>query len=375
MQVVEPESTRLEAVTELKRSQLEAVAGHRDSLRKSPHLRWLFFEITDKCNLECRHCGSSCTTEGTYLTANDIRRTLETIGTDKPTICLTGGEPLMHPDFFGIAECIRDMGFAWGMTTNATLIDDESAAKLRQAGMSTVSVSLDGTEKSHDQLRQRKGAWKDAIRGIRALQGAGFTPQVTTVLHRDNYDELDRLYELLRDMGITSWRPINVEPIGRACESGDMMLSPQQFAGLMTYIRDKRFDPGNDMEVTFGCSHYLGTEYERMVRDHFFLCGAGILTASVRSSGDICACLDIENRPELVQGNISTDNFMDVWDNRFVEFRRDRTEDCSICRECTERTVCGGDSTHTWDFDNRRPLLCYRDFRNQLDHEYRHAEI
>ena len=158
MQVVEPESTRLEAVTELKRSQLEAVAGHRDSLRKSPHLRWLFFEITDKCNLECRHCGSSCTTEGTYLTANDIRRTLETIGTDKPTICLTGGEPLMHPDFFGIAECIRDMGFAWGMTTNATLIDDESAAKLRQAGMSTVSVSLDGTEKSHDQLRQRKGA-------------------------------------------------------------------------------------------------------------------------------------------------------------------------------------------------------------------------
>ncbi len=360
MQAAELERSRFEAAAELKRSQLEAVASHRDRLRESPHLRWLFFEITDRCNLECRHCGSSCTAEGRYLTAGDVVRTLETIGEDKPVICLTGGEPMLHPDFFAIAERIRDMGFAWGMTTNATLVDDEAARRLRQAGMATVSVSLDGMEETHDRLRQRRGAWRSALRGIRALQNAGFSPQVTTVLHRDNYDELDPLYELLCKTGITSWRPINVEPIGRACEAGDMMLSSQQFAGLLAYIKEKRFDPDCDMEVTFGCSHYLGAADERMVRDHYFLCGAGILTASVRSNGDICACLDVENRPELVQGNIRTDDFMDVWNSRFREFRRDRTEDCSLCRECPERRVCGGDSTHTWDFDNSRPLLCYK---------------
>ena len=120
------------------------------------------------------------------------------------------------------------------------------------------------------------------------------------------------------------------------------------------------------MEVTFGCSHYLGVENERMVRDHYFLCGAGILTASVRSNGDICACLDIENRKELVQGNIRTDSFMDVWRNRFQVFRRDRTADCSKCIACPERFICGGDSTHTWDFENNKPLLCYRDYRKFL---------
>ena len=363
----ESERARYGAAAELKRSQLEALAEHRDSLRKSPRLRWLFFEITDRCNLECRHCGSSCTAEGRYLSAGDIAGTLKTIGADKPAICLTGGEPMLHPDFFTITGCIRDMGFAWGMTTNATLIDDAAARKLRQTGMSTVSVSLDGMEETHDRLRQRAGAWRNAVRGIRALQDAGFSPQVTTVLHRDNYGELDSLYGLLCKMGITSWRPINVEPIGRACEAGDMMLSSQQIADLLSYIREKRFDPDCGMEVTFGCSHYLGTEYERMVRDHYFLCGAGILTASVRSNGDICACLDIENRPELVQGNIRTDNFMDVWTERFREFRRDRTGDSSICREFPERRVCGGDSTHTWDFDRSRPLLCYRDFGNHLN--------
>ncbi|MBO5533861.1 MAG: SPASM domain-containing protein [Clostridia bacterium] len=94
---------------------------------------------------------------------------------------------------------------------------------------------------------------------------------------------------------------------------GDLLLSPAQFNALLSFIREKRFDRDGTMEVTFGCSHYLGLENERMVRDHYFLCGAGILTAGVRCNGDICACLDVENRVELVQGNIRTDDFMEVW--------------------------------------------------------------
>ena len=353
-------------VKELKRSQLEDLARHRDHLRTSPHLRWLFFEITNRCNLNCKHCGSNCTAAGQSLTVSDIETTLATVPADKPMVCLTGGEPLLHPDFFAIAKRVRQMGFFWGMTTNATLITEEVALQLKQTGMSTVSVSLDGMEESHDALRRHKGAWRLALRGLQALQQAGFKPQVTTVLHRENFADLDPLYHLLCEMGITSWRPINVEPIGRACEAKDMLLRPDQFARLLSYIRDKRYDRSCNMEVTFGCSHYLGVEYERMVRDHYFLCGAGILVASVRSNGDICACLDIENRKELVQGNIRTDNFMDVWLNRFRIFRRDRTAGCSRCVSCPERFVCGGDSTHTWDFEHNKPLLCFQDYQQYL---------
>lgn len=349
-----------EQIIELKRRQLEDVAQHREQLRKAPDLRWLFFEITDQCNLNCRHCGSKCSSKGQFLTVEDVRTTLETIDRDKPAVCLTGGEPMLHPDFFEIAECVHRMGFAWGMTTNATLIDDGAAAKLRQTGLGTISVSLDGTEQSHDSLRQKKGAFRLAVNGLKALQKAGFRPQVTTVLHKGNFHELEKTYEFLREMGITSWRPINVEPIGRACESGDLLLDREEFAQLLSFIREKRFDPDCSMEVTFGCSHYLGVDQERMVRDHYFLCGAGILEASVRSSGDICACLDIENRQELVQGNIRTDNFMEVWKNRFQVFRRDRTADSARCSACPERFICGGDSAHTWDYGQKEPLWCYQ---------------
>lgn len=353
-------------VLDLKRSQLETLALHRDNLRKSPHLVWLFFEITDRCNLYCKHCGSNCSSMGQYLTKEDIESTLSSIQNKKPMICLTGGEPMLHQDFFEIAECVKAMGFNWGMTTNATLIDKKAAMNLRRAGMSTVSVSLDGMEQSHDYLRQKKGAWRKAIDGIQELQAAGFEPQVTTVVHQKNYDDLDSLYDLLCKLGISSWRPINVEPIGRACESGDLILSHDQFTNLLAFILNKRFDNNCNMEVTFGCSHYLGVEYERMVRDHYFLCGAGILTASIRSNGDICACLDIENIDELVQGNIRTDNFMDVWRERFQVFRTDRTGSCLKCIDCQERFICGGDSGHTWDYKKNTPKLCYLDFSKHL---------
>lgn len=341
-----------------KRKQLEQLAQYRDQLRITPQLHWLFFEITSRCNLRCQHCGSSCTTHGNMLTRQDIERTLTTIRGKKPMVCLTGGEPLLHPDFYQIARTVKDMGFHWGMTSNATLIGAQEANMIRRAGMSTISISLDGLEETHDALRQTRGAWRRAIDGIRHLQDVGYTPQVTTVIHPGNIDQLDQLFDLLCHMGITSWRPINIEPIGRACESRDLLLSPGDFQRLIAFIRSKRFDPHCKMEVTFGCSHYLGVETERMVRDHYFLCGAGITVASVRSNGDICACLDIENRPELVQGNIRRDHFMDVWQDRFQAFRQDRTVNSAVCADCPDRLICGGDSTHTWNFDRNEPLLC-----------------
>lgn len=350
----------VEVVTALKRRQLTELAERRDRYRKNPELTWLFFEVTNRCNLRCLHCGSSCTAGGQDLSAEDVRKVLASVASpdDAPMICLTGGEPLLHPHFFDIAATVSGMGFYWGMTTNGTLIDARCAAALRDTGMSTVTVSLDGMEGAHDALRRSPGAWHDAMEGIRCLQEAGFSPQVTTVVHRENMQDLDLLYETLVKTGIRFWRIINIEPIGRACESGDLMLDKPSFQRMLQYIQDKRYDRTCPMEVTYGCSHYLGVRKERMVRDQYFMCGAGIFVASVRSNGDICGCLDIENRPELVQGNIHRDSFAEVWKNRFEAFRRDRTEACGKCRECPDRYLCGGDAMHTWDFDRQQPLLC-----------------
>ena len=343
----------------LKRRQLAQMAAHRDALREHPVLHWVFFELTSRCNLACAHCGSSCTGRGESLTREDVRGVLAGLAEEpRPLVCLTGGEPLLHPDFFGIGRMVTDMGFLWGITTNATLIDGAAARRLREAGLGSVSVSLDGPAASHDALRRRSGAWDAAVRGLRCLRDAGLDPQVTTVVHRGNIAQLEELYSFLAAEGIRSWRIINVEPMGRACESEDLLLTPAEFRAMLAYIRGKRFDPACPMEVTYGCSHYLGAAAERMVRDRYFLCGAGIHVASVRANGDICACLDVANLPELVQGNIHRDSFRQVWRDGFRAFREDRTAQSDTCRGCPDRQLCGGDAAHTWDWRRREPLLC-----------------
>ena len=182
--------------------------------------------------------------------------------------------------------------------------------------------------------------------------------QVTTVVTHQNIGELDALYEIFDKMDIDSWRVIGIEPMGRAKDYPELLLTAEDHKYILEFIRNKRIagEP-----VSYGCSHYLGNEYEREVRDWYFLCISGIYTASITANGDIIGCLDIERRPETIQGNILKDRFKDVWENRFEFFRRDLSDLNEKCRDCSEKDFCHGDSFHSWDFDKNEPLLCFKD--------------
>ena len=137
-----------------------------------------------------------------------------------------------------------------------------------------------------------------------------------------------------------------------------MFLDAHEYKMLLDFVKRTRFHPNNKMEINLGCSHYLGMQYEYMVRDFYFQCGAGTKIASVMANGDIGACLDIERREELSQGNVYTDDFVYVWENKFKGFRRDRTVNSSVCGKCKDRKICMGDSAHTWDYDLDEPRYC-----------------
>ena len=352
----------------IKMQNMHELAEYRNYLRTHPKLRYLFLELTDRCNMSCLHCGSACSTKKeTVLPKEDIFSLLDRLAdhykTEDIMVCLTGGEPLLHPDFFEIAEYIHRKGFSWGMTTNGTLINEFTVKKLADAGMGSVSVSLDGLEENHNWLRGSSGAFRHTIKGIRALQNCESlfaAIQVTTVIHRNNIDEMEEIYSFLKKEGVKQWRLTNIEPIGRALKHKELLLKPSEYQKMFEFIRNKRYDYHVSMDVTYGCSHYLTVEWEREVRDYYFLCGSGIYVAGILCNGDIYSCLDIERRPELVQGNIKTDDFVDVWENRFLPFRKDRTQTCRVCRECEDREFCAADSMHTWNFDEMEPGLCMK---------------
>lgn len=354
--------------TNIKRTNMDSLARYRESLCKTPRLTYLFLELTNSCNLDCIHCGSNASFKNkTYLPTNEAKKVLrlvaESYEPQNIMICLSGGEPLLHPDFFEIATYARECGFSCGITTNGTLIDETVAKKIVASHIDSVTFSLDGLRESHDWFRNKSGAFQKTLQGIQHLVKVSkgtIATQITTVIHKKNLAELEEMYQLVTGLNIDSWRVINLEPIGRALENSQLLLDADEMIALLKFIREKRYQRKTPIDITYGCSHYLTLEYEREVRDGYFICGSGIYVASILCNGDIYSCLDIERRPELVQGNIYQDNFIEVWENRFQQFRKDRTKECESCRACADKNYCMGDSAHTWDYDTMRPLLCLK---------------
>lgn len=349
---------------EKKIQHMTELAAYRRQLWKKPQLRNLFLELTMECNERCLHCGSRCgevTSE--LLSVETYKLFLDKIkadfGTEGLMLAVTGGEPLLRPEFFEIMGYAHGLGFHWGMTSNGTLIDEKVARQLQECGMSTISISIDGLPKTHDWFRQTPGGYDAAMKGIEALLANGSFQhvQVTTVVHRKNIGELDALYRIMENIDIDSWRILNMEPMGRAEDMPELLLTSEDYVTLFEFIKEKR---SQGESVQYGCSHYLGTDYEREVRDWYFLCNAGIYTASVMANGDIGACLDIERRPELIYGNILRDDFTEVWKHGFGAFRRSLSEENETCRTCKEREFCDGGAFHSWDYDKKKPKVCFK---------------
>ena len=101
-----------------KKQEIRCAAKIKKRMVKEHSLRSVFFELTNGCNLRCLHCGSSCGEEkAVFLPVALIEKTLrsvaDNVGTDDILVVLTGGEPLLHPDFFEIVRLINDFGFRW----------------------------------------------------------------------------------------------------------------------------------------------------------------------------------------------------------------------------------------------------------------------
>ena len=126
----------MKTTKEKKIQHMRELAAYRRQLWKQPQLRNLFLELTMECNERCLHCGSRCgEVESKLLSVETYKRFLDKIkadfGTEGLMLAVTGGEPLLRPEFFEIMGYAHGLGFHWGMTSNGTLIDETVAKKLQ----------------------------------------------------------------------------------------------------------------------------------------------------------------------------------------------------------------------------------------------------
>lgn len=320
----------------------------------------LFWECTLRCNLHCRHCGSDCkTTTGIQdMPIADFTRVLDSIATrtdaNKVFVIITGGEPLMRDDIVDCCQAIHDHGFHFGMVTNALYLTPALLHHLLNAGLNAITISLDGMEDNHNWMRGNKNSFQAVSAAIDMLkQEPNVVWDIVTCATERNYDELPALREWLIEKGVTSWRLLDVFPVGRAAKTPEVLLSDEHFKGLLEFIKETR-SKGRIL-TAYGCEGFVGN-YEMDVRDYAFFCKAGITVGSVLIDGSISACSSI--RSDYHQGNIYKDDFMDVWENRFEVYRNRDWMKRDGCADCNMFRYCKGSGMHLRDSDGRL-LQCH----------------
>lgn len=329
------------------------------------HRLWyVFLEITRRCNLSCLHCGSDCRmqTDTPHLTTDSwlkiIRYCREHFGHGLAFI-ITGGEPLMHPDLEEIGAAISGQGMRWGMVTNGHALDEKRLRKILAAGLSSITMSLDGPAESHNRLRNRPDAFRRATEAIAISAESGIKlHDVVTCVHPGNLAQLDETAEILLGLGATNWRLFRIFPSGRAAGNPELLLTRGQTWQMLDWIAQNRpHYASRGLNLGASCEGYVPLATDRRIRDNPFFCRAGINIASILCDGTITGCSN--NHHTFNEGNILRDDLAALWERGFSRFRDRKWVKDTDCGGCEHLPDCRGGSIHLWEYGSARPKFCY----------------
>lgn len=333
----------------------------RRNLKELHPLQQLFWESTLRCNVHCLHCGSDCLSSVTTpdMPKEDFLRVIDEevtphVDTHKVMIIISGGEPTMRKDLAEIGRELYKREYPWGMVTNGLALTAERFRELRKAGLRSITVSLDGLEEDHVWLRQHPLAFEGACRAIRLCAAEkGLTWDVVTCVNQRTVDKLPQIRDLLWSLGVRSWRLFGIDPMGRAAENPELILTDEQFRKMLDFIVAER-EAGR--HVSYSCEGFLG-DYEGKVRDYLYQCAAGVSVASILIDGSISACTSIRGR--YYQGNIYRDSFWRVWEEEFKPYRdRSWMRKMEPCKDCKVFDYCEGNGMHLRREDGEL-MLCH----------------
>lgn len=345
-----------------KKLTLNLYQQHKKTQTKLHELTYLFWECTLRCNFNCIHCGSDCTTDANVpdMPMQDFLKILDEItphiDTKKTMIVITGGEPLVRKD---LAECGREIykrQFPWGMVTNGYLLTPEKLKSLLDAGLRSITISLDGlTPRTHDWFRNKNGSFDRAISAIaHVAKVPNLVYDVVTCVNKRNISELEEMKKLFIELGVKHWRLFTVFPKGRAKNNPELQLSTEEFLQMLDFIKATRKE--GKVHASYGCEGYLG-DYEMEVRDSPFFCQAGVHIGSVLANGDISACPSL--RGDYIQGNIYKDDFWTVWNTKYQVMRDRSWTKTGKCTTCKSYKYCEGNGLHLRDEKTGELLHCH----------------
>ncbi|MGA1845013.1 MAG: radical SAM protein [bacterium] len=319
-----------------------------------PPPRSLLWELTLRCQCRCTHCAAAAGNPrpGELSTEEALSICDQIAALGIPSVCLMGGEPLLHPGWQKIAARIKEHGVDLGLSTNGIALDDTTWRNLEELSFSQVVISLDGaTPEIHDVRRKWKGALKAAQRAIEEMATRPLRERtVVTCVDRTNIGELGPVRDWLLEHapGIT-WMITMASPSPGSRMEKDHILRIEDFLSMVRFIAENRGKYQRRLDVTGAhCMGYFSQRYQNLHNYTWSGCQAGISTLGLRSDGAVTGCLVMSDH--FIEGNVREQGLAGIWKNpgSFSYNRSFRTDMLKgKCASCRWGEICRGGCRET----------------------------
>jgi radical SAM protein len=319
----------------------------------------VIWETTQACDLACFHCRACAQPQRNpmELSTQEAENLLHQVADLNPPIfIMTGGDPLKRHDITHLVKYASDLGLHPAMTPSATpLLTASAIHELKQAGLSRLAVSLDGSvPELHDTFRGVPGSYARTLDAIRWANEAKLPIQVNTSVSKRNLHDLDNMALLLEKLKIVLWSVFFLVPTGR----GQQEDLPSAAEFEQCFAKLYRRAPLAPFKIkTTEAQHYRRFVLQQRQKldastnmptqsDGDFPGAPGLLPINdgkgfvfVSHTGAVCPSGFLP----VSGGNVCSRSLTDIYRNSEV-FRklRDTSNLKGKCHDCEFRGICGG---------------------------------
>lgn len=315
--------------------------------------RRVTFELTMRCNLNCRMCFRDKSNKE-ELTLEDINQVIDNLKPSVDEISLIGGEIFLRSDIFDILDLLRDRGFIVNFHTNGTLIDEDKVERLSEYdNFKRIGFSLDGTRELHNKIRGSNSAFDKTIEGIKLMAGA-FPTAVNSVIMGENIDQLEEIFLILNGLGAVEYRiepemfsteeDVNITK-GLLAIDGDYIITQIKEDGQYDYpfekfqeVKKKLKGLSRDTGMRFNIAPKVADIddrefYHGTIREKKKLFCKHLLVPRIDAQGGLIFCHLIKKE----FGNLADKSLEEVWNSgEIMEFRKKllRNNLSPVCKRC-----------------------------------------
>ncbi len=337
-----------------------AEGGLSRAAGKKPIVVW---NVSRRCNLRCIHCYSDSDRNAgaEELTTEEGKRLIDgCVAFRCPVLLFSGGEPLMRPDVVQLISYASSKGIRVVISTNGTMIDDAMAARLKDAAVSYVGVSLDGAQPTHDDFRRSPGSYFAAIEGIRACKRAGLKTGLRFTITKRNAGDIASIFDCAIAEEVPRVCFYHLVYTGRGRQRMDDTLPLTETRRIVDFIIDRteRINrDGYDLEVLTVDNHCDGPYLYLRMKKEQHECAEDALTLLTKNGGNSsgvgigCVSWDGNVYPDQFWrhyplGNVRQRSFGEIWtdttDPFFVKLKDKKNHVKGRCSTCRFLAICGG---------------------------------